>query len=168
MLAPTPQPSQSEADGKQFAGEFSPPVGHGDRSSGALCQVVPDPLLTPAGPGRILPGFVGPSLEPKPAPRRARGPRMEDGVNRAVLRAIAAGCRYLHGDDTLAEAARACNASAHYARAVVDLNYPDREVSPSDLLARRALLDAALDGDIALLTAAYETPVATNIVVITD
>ena len=94
---------------------------------------------------------------PKPKRRRASGPRMERWVSQAVLRAIAAGRRYLHSGDTLKEAACASNSNVHYVRAVLGLW----------ATGQTALLKAAILGDIALLTAA-QTRTATNIAVITN
>ena len=162
LLAPTPQPSQSEADGKR-QGEFSPPVGHATVESGALCQAVPGPSLTPAGPGRILLGFVEPVRgEPAPVakakPRRARGKRTsEGGRNLAVMRAVAAACCRSRNGASLKAVAQVYGASIGYVRAASHL----RRANP-------ALLNAAVLNDVPLLTAAYKTAVATDLVVVTD
>jgi hypothetical protein len=114
----------------------------------------PEPDYVEAPP--VEPALVEPSPPPVPKPRRAHGPRMESGRNKAVLRALAAGWRYLHTGDSLKQAARACNASVPYTRAVLHLRRTHQT----------ALLGAALHGDIPLLTAAYRTATATTITVI--
>jgi hypothetical protein len=129
LLAPTRQLRPSEADCKGFSVE---------------------PAVTNHEPGYVEvplvePVFVEPSLVPKPKPRRACGPRMVEGFNLAALRALAAAHHYLDSDDTLRGSAQAYNSNTTYTAAVVGLLRRNE----------RALLDAALDGSISLLEAAY-------------
>ena len=114
-----------------------------------------EPGYVEAPPARPVLTFVEPPPA-KPKPRRARGPRMVNGVNRAVVRAIAACKYYFHDGVTLAHAAQVCNSSVAYMLAVFHL----RDTGQT------ALLNAALHGDVPLLTAAYKTDTATAITIL--
>jgi hypothetical protein len=116
----------------------------------------PEPDYVEAPP--VEPALVEPSPPPVPKPRRAHGPRMEAGRNKAVLRALAAGWRYLHTGNTLKQAAQACNSNVNYTRAVIHLR----------MTRQTALLGAALHGDIPLLEAAYQTDTVATLTVINN
>jgi hypothetical protein len=150
LLSSTPHPHQGDV----------PPV-----------RPAPEPFFfeTTDEPFEVLVPFaayVEPPPGPKAKPRRARGSRMQDGLNRAVLRALAAMHYCLSGGcGTLKEAAKAYNSSEAYLRAVISLYLPSRWGAGSTIRERHALLDAALHGHVSLLTAAYRTNVATNITI---
>jgi hypothetical protein len=112
----------------------------------------------PVNSGRCCDDCAGLHVFParlRQVPRRASGPRMENGRNKAVMRALAAGCRHLHNGESLKAAAQSCNACVPYTKAVVSLRRTGQT----------ALLDAALNGDVPLLVAAYQTATATNLVI---
>jgi hypothetical protein len=80
------------------------------------------------------------------------------GVNQAVVRAYAAGQRYLWSGDTLKQAAQACKSSVAYTRAVIRLR----------MTRQTALLDAAVHGHVPLLTAAHQTDTVATLTVINN